>query len=80
MSVAYKTLKESTVGTLISVKGKSQSICLTIDSIFLNKILKDPLMSKASIKDLDGQVNDILKIININCEWDKLSDYCSANS
>lgn len=80
MSVAYKTLKESTVGTLISVKGKSQSICLTIDSIFLNEIMKDPLMSKASIKDLNSQVNDILKIIGVDCEWDKLSDYCNANS
>ncbi|HID1218347.1 TPA: endonuclease [Clostridioides difficile] len=79
MSVAYKTLKESEVGTLISVKGESQSICLVIDSILLNEIIKNPLMSKENIKDLNSQVNDILKIIDINCEWDKLSDYCSTS-
>ncbi len=42
--------------------------------------MKDPLMSKSDIKDLNSQVNDILKIIGVDCEWDKLSDYCNANS
>ncbi|MDL5109926.1 endonuclease, partial [Clostridioides difficile] len=81
-SVAYKTLKESTVGTVISVKREylSENVCLIIDSIFLNEIMKDPLMSKSDIKDLNSQVNDILKIIGVDCEWNKLSDYCSANS
>lgn len=82
LSVAYKTLKESTVGTVISVKREylSENVCLIIDSIFLNEIMKDPLMSKSDIKDLNSQVNDILKIIGVDCEWNKLSDYCSANS
>lgn len=82
LSVAYKTLKESTVGTVISVKREylSENVCLIIDSIFLNEIMKDPLMSKSDIKDLNSQVNDILKIIGVDCEWDKLSDYCSVNS
>lgn len=82
LSVAYKKLKESTVGTLISVKREymPENVCLIIDSIFLNEIMKDPLMSKSDIKDLNSQVNDILKIIGVDCEWNKLSDYCSANS
>ncbi|MCC0654820.1 MULTISPECIES: endonuclease [unclassified Clostridioides] len=81
LSVAYKTLKESTVGTVISVKREylSENVCLVIDNIFLNEIMKDPLMSKADIIDLNSQVNDILKIIDINCEWDKLSEYCSTS-
>ncbi|NMS92049.1 endonuclease, partial [Clostridioides difficile] len=79
---AYKRLKERKVGTLTSVKGEYtvENVCLIIDSIFLNEIMKDPLMSKSDIKDLNSQVNDILKIIGVDCEWDKLSDYCSANS
>ncbi|EIJ0739990.1 GIY-YIG nuclease family protein [Clostridioides difficile] len=81
LSVAYKTLKESTVGTVISVKREylSENVCLVIDSIFLNEIMEDPLMPKTSIKDLNSQVNDILKIIDINCEWDRLFDYCSTS-
>lgn len=82
LKVIYSTLGNNGLEKLILMvsENTSKKIDIIINFDFLKKIVEDPLMSKASIKDLNGQVNDILKIIDINCEWDKLSEYCSANS
>lgn len=56
LSVVYKILKESIVGIVILVKCEYllENVCLIIDSIFLNEIMKDFLMFKLDIKDLNS--------------------------
>lgn len=81
LKVSYSTLGDNRSEKLILMESEntSKKIDIIINFDFLKKIVEDPLMPKADIIDLNSQVNDILKIIDIDCEWDKLSDYCSTS-
>ncbi|HBG1040861.1 endonuclease [Clostridioides difficile] len=81
LKVVYSTLGSNGLENLILMESEntSKKIDIIIKFDFLKKIAEDPLMPKTSIKDLNSQVNDILKIIDINCEWDRLFDYCSTS-